>query len=195
MKLKETYQKAPIYWPYWLTEEEQERIVKAAAESDSAKRDTIIIAGMLYLGLTAKEAATIRYCTANGDAIEREGGGAFLHIPNAYRRKIYGAMGNIDTIPLTERLIKCTQKEAEEAAERIITRSGFAAEIGKLRIRRTAARLHYINGWTWEGDIRQWFTEINFIRPKQNRVLYYREKTAEEEKAEQEALLDNLYED
>ena len=191
MKAKETYQKAPMYWPWWFSDEEQERIIKAAAAGDNARRDVIIIAGMLFLGLSAKEAAAIRYCTANGDAIERKGGAAFLHIPNAYRRMIYKAMGEIDTIPLTDRLISCTQKEAEEAAEGVLSRAGIAAEIGLLRLRRTAARLHYVNGWTWEGDILKWFSDIEYI-PEEHKVLYYREKTDAEEREEMDAAINNM---
>ena len=194
MKIKETYQKAPMYWPWWLSDEEQERIIKAAEAGEDARRDTVIIAGMLYLGLTAKEAAAIRYCTANGDAIERKGGAAFLHIPNAYRRIIYSAMGELDTIPLTDRLITCTQKDAEAAAEAVLSRAGIAAEVGLLRLRRTAARLHYVNGWTWEGDILKWFSDIEYI-PEEHKVLYYREKTDAEEAEEMAAALNELYDD
>lgn len=191
MTAKETYQKDIMYWPVWLSDAEQERIIKAAAAGEDARRDTVIIAGMLYLGLTAKEAAAIRYCTANGDAIERKGGAAFLHIPNAYRRLIYGAMGELDTIPLTDKLITCTQKEAEAAAEGVLSRAGIAAEVGLLRLRRTAARLHYVNGWTWEGDILKWFSDIEYI-PEEHKVLFYREKTDAEEQAELDAAMEKM---
>lgn len=179
MNGKEIYKKEPMYWPMWLSDEEQAQIITAAEEGENARRDIIIIAGMMFLGLSAKEAAAIRYCTVNGDAIERKGGAAFLHIPNAYRRMIYKAIGDISTVPLADRVISCTQKEAEEAAEAVLSRAGFAAEVAALRMRRTAARLHYMNGWTWEGDILRWFRDIESI-PEGNKVLYYREETEEE---------------
>jgi len=191
MTARETYKKDPMYWPMWLSDAEQERIIKAAEAGENARRDTVIIAGMLYLGLTEKEAAAIRYCTANGDAIERKGGAAFLHIPNAYRRIIYGAMGELETIPLTEKLITCTQKEAEEAAAEVLSRAGISAEVGALRLRRTAARLHYLNSWTWEGDILKWFSDIEYI-PEEHKVLYYREKTDAEEQAELDEAMKNM---
>lgn len=191
MKAQEIYQDAVIGWPLWLSDDEQKRIIKAASEGENPKRDIIIIAGMLLLGLSAKEAAGLRYCTVNGDAIEKKGGAAFLHIPNTYRRMIYKAVGELETIPLTDKLLTCTQKEAEEAAAAVLSRAGFAADVAILRMRRTAARLHYLNGWTWEGDIKRWFSDIGYI-PEENRELYYREQTEAEERAAIERALENM---
>ena len=188
MKAKEIYQREPHLWPRWLSEEEQERLIKAAAQGENARRDSIIIAAMLYLGMSPEDAVMVRYCTANGDAVENRHWKAFLHIPNEYRRMIRGAIGEAVTVQLTERLTDCRQKDAEAVVNQVFSRAGLVTDNSVMRLQRTAARLHYVNGWTWEGDIKRWFPDIDYI-PGRNKVLYYRTKTDEEEQAEIDAAI------
>ena len=191
MKAKEIYQREPHLWPRWLSEEEQEKLIQAAAEGENARRDSIIIAAMLYLGMSAEDAVMVRYCTANGDAVENRHWKAFLHIPNEYRRMIRGAIGEAVTVQLAERLTDCRQKDAEAVVNQVFSRAGLVTDNCVMRLQRTAARLHYVNGWTWEGDIERWFPDIEYI-PECNRVLYYRTKTDAEIQAQIDATIERM---
>lgn len=191
MKVKEIYQQEPRLWPRWLSDEEQERVLRAAAEGENAGRDSIIIAAMMYLGMGAEDATMIRYCTVNGDAVEDRNGRAFLHIPRQYRQVIREAIGEAVTIRLTDRLTDCSKKEAESLAIQVFSRAGIVTDNCLLRLQRTAARLHYVNGWTWEGDIKRWFRDMEYIEDR-NKVLYYRTKTDEEEQAEIDEAIMNM---
>jgi len=169
---KEIYSGRPDLWPRWLDEAEQGRLLEAAKSGAEAKRDTLIIAAMMYLGLSAAEASKVCFCTACGDAIEDRKRGAFLHIPNDYRKIVAEMVEDGEIIRLKDRLIDCTQKDAENAVKQVFQRAGMAVEYCFMRLKRTAAHLHYINNWTWCGDIERWFYEIGFIKSC-NKALYY----------------------
>lgn len=172
MTNKEMYSRAPHIWPKWLDEAEREQLLQAAKSGVEAERDTLIIAAMLYLGLSAVEASKVRFCTACGDAIEDRKRGAFLHIPNEYRKIVAETIGKKENIWLKDRLTECTQKDAENAVKQVFQRAGLEVEYCFMRLKRTAAHLHYINEWTWSGDIERWFYEIGFIKDY-NKSLYY----------------------
>lgn len=172
MTNKEMYSRAPGEWPRWLDETEQERLLKAARSGENAERDTLIIAAMLYLGLSAVEASKIRFCTACGDAIEDRKRGAFLHIPNEYRKIIAETVGKKENIWVKDRLTECTEKDAENAVKQAFQRAGIEVEYCFMRLKRTSAHLHYSNEWTWSGDIERWFYEIGFIKDSE-KSLYY----------------------
>lgn len=176
------FQTEPEKWPHWLTDAEMQKVIRAAKEGENAKRDTLLTAAVLYLGLTPEEAAGIRYCTANGDAIENRNiyNRALLHIPNEYRRMINEALGEQDSFYLLDRLTDCAAADAAEAIAQVFDRAGLPKKNAAIRLRRTAARLHYLKGWTPERELFNWFSDIDSI-PDENKTFYYREKTDKDE--------------
>lgn len=190
MTEREIYKERPEAWPKWLSEEEQERLIQAAREGENAKRDTLLLAGMMYLGLDAGEAAGIQYCRACGDALENERRKAFRHIPGEYRRLVYEMMEKGKPLRLSDTFIDCTKATAEKAIKELFDRAGISGNALQ-RLKRTAARLHYSRNWTREEYILRWFPEVGEIAPE-NKVLFFREKTEAEEQAELDKAIENM---
>lgn len=175
----------------WLNAAEIEKIIEAAKAGDNARRDMILLANCLYLGLDGKAAAGVRYCTACGDAIENRTRGAFLHIPNEYRRIIADAAARSSApFQLKDRLTDCEPEAAEGVIASVFERAGLSTFNCIERVRRTAARLHYVNQWTREEEIARYFPEVAEAAPPESGALYYREKTD----TEIQAALERMYE-
>lgn len=172
MTNKEIYSNMPGKWPRVLQEEERKRLFEAAKCGEESEKNILLLASMLYLGLSVDEVIKIRFCTVCGDAIENRKRGAFLHIPNEYRKMVFEIVKNRENIQLKERLIECTKKEAENLIIHIFIRAGIDTEFCFMRIKRTAAHLHYINGWTWSGNIERWFFEMGFIKSIDKSAYY-----------------------
>lgn len=166
-------------WPKWMEREEINAIMEAAKAGDNTERDIFILAAMVYLGVNIEKAVNIQFCTACGDAIEDIKRQAFLHIPNEYRYIISEAIEKKRKIKLYERLTNSTVEEAEEGIKMIFSRAGISTDHYLMRLSRTAARLHYVNRWTNEENIKAWFEEIDYIEEK-IKELFYKTMTADE---------------
>lgn len=171
----------------WLNGAEINKLFDAAQAGENPRRDMIILAAVLYLGLDIKDAVKVRYCTACGDAIENRKRGAFLHIPNEYRRIVSEAAAG--GFQLKDRLTDSTPEEAEEAINTTFSRAGLVNVNTVNQLRRTAARLHYVNMWTREEELKRYFPEVAEARPEENGVLFYREQTEAEEQAALDAAI------
>ena len=174
MTNKEMYSRSPGEWPRWLDETDQERLLKAARSGADAERDTLIIATMMYLGLSAREASKISVNTVFEDAIEDRKRGAFLHIPNEYKKIVLEIVKKKENFSFDDRLIQCTMKDAESAVTQAFQRAGIDIQHCFMRLKRTAAHLHYNNEWTPIDYIERWFYEIGFIKNFEI-SLYYRD--------------------
>lgn len=192
MTNRDAYKGPRETWPRVLTEREREAVLQAAREGEDAERSLLIIAAMLYLGLSVLEAAKVRYCTACGDAVEDVKRKAFLHVPPEYRRILLEVIEGRGGVCMADQVITCTQKEAENAVKGAFIRAGLSPEFCFMRLRRTAAWMHYENQWTPGPYIERWFKETEYIRETQ-REYFYREKTEEDIQAEIEKTLEGMY--
>jgi integrase len=183
MTNRDAYEGPRETWPRVLTEREREAVLQAAREGEDAERSLLIVAAMMYLGLPVLEAAKVRYCTACGDAVEDVKRKAFLHVPPEYRRILLEVIEGRGQVYMGEQLITCTQKEAENAVKSAFERAGIPKEFCFMRLRRTAAWMHYENQWTPGPYIERWFKEIDYIKDKQQQY-FYREKTDDDIQAE-----------
>lgn len=150
------------------TDREINQLKNAAISGDNSRRDIVLLFNMLYLGLDAKEAAGVCYCTAFGDAIENRQKMAFLHIPIEYRRMIQDLTREAGNIRLKDRLTDCGEEEAENAVKQILARAGISINEYTEKAKRTAARLHYQNAWTHEDYIKRYFSDIKNVIPEES---------------------------
>ena len=111
---------------------------------------------------------------------------AFLHIPAEYRRLLQEVIDGHGLVHMADQLIICTHKEAENAVKGAFGRAGLSTEFCFMRLRRTAAWMHYQNQWTPGPYIERWFKEIDYIKDTQ-RQYFYREKTEDDIQAEFDA--------
>lgn len=188
MTIRDAYKGPRERWPRVLTEQERKAVLQAAREGEDAERALLIVAAMLYLGLPVLEAAKVRYCTACGDAVEDMTRKAFLHVPPEYRRILLEVIEGRSGTRMADQMITCTQKEAENAVKGAFVRAGLSPEFCFMRLRRTAAWLHYENQWTPGPYIERWFKEIDNIKDTQ-RQYFYREKTEDDIQAEIDATI------
>ena len=193
MTMQEAYSGAREKWPQVLREKEREAILQAARakEGEDAKRSLLIIGAMLYLGLPVLEAAKVRFCTACGDAVEDTRRKAFLHIPSEYHNIFAEALESRCPVHITDQLVTCTQKEAENAVKSTFDSAGISHELCFMKLRRTSAWLHHENKWTPDVYIERWFKEIEYIKEKQGQY-FYREKTDADIQAEIDAVMERL---
>lgn len=176
----------------WLKAAEIEKVIEAAKAGEDPRRDMILLANCLYLGMDGKAAVNVRYCSACGDAIENRTRGAFLHIPNEYRRIIAEAARSSAPFQLKDRLTDTEPEAAESVIASVFARAGLDTVNGIERLRRTAARLHYVNQWTREEEIARYFPEVAEAAPPENGVLYYRTQTDAEEQAQADKGMQSL---
>lgn len=178
MTNREIFTGIPETWPTWLDEEKIDLILDAAREGEEAERDVCIIAGMVYLGLSAVEASKMPVYRALGEAIADRKTRNTLIVPDEYRaiatKVLHTQVERGIVFNYGNRLVECTQAQAKAVAEQVFQRAGLKTENCEKRLRRTAARLHYKNDWTDEHNIRKWFySEIRYIE-EENEELYYK---------------------
>lgn len=178
MTNREIFTGIPETWPTWLDEEKIDLILNAAREGEEAERDLCIIAGMVYLGLSAVEASEMPVYRALGDAISDPKTRNTLIVPDEYHaiatKVLHTQVDRGVIFNYGNRLVECTKAQAKAVAEQVFRRAGLKTENCEKRLRRTAARLHYKNDWTDEHNIRKWFhSEIRYIE-EENEELYYK---------------------
>ena len=169
LRLKETYNSGtrPEEWPRPLAEEERKAVLSAA---DAAGRDAFcVVAAMLYMGLRPNEAADIPFRRAVGDAIEING--RFLHIPAEYKNAVLRKFEGVPFL-LNQRLTDYRETDAAAAAVAAFDAAGLDTAGAWLRLRRTAAQLHYMYRWTRAEDIERWFSETRRMNGYLKEVYY-----------------------
>lgn len=167
--LRDTYNKknSPLEWPRPLKTTERTAVLNAAKK---AGRDAhITVAAMLYLGARPLDVVTMAVYNALGDAIKM--GHGFLAVPWEFKtivdNEIYGLGIHYD-----ERVTENTEQEAMEEMEAAFDAAGLDTDGAWLRLRRTAAILHYVYGWTKEDYIKDCFTET-YRMPGRLKDVYY----------------------
>ena len=167
--LRDTYKKGtrPGEWPRPLTEDEQEAVLKAAAE---AGRDAhITVAAMIYLGARPLDVANMAVYAALGEAIKL--GNGFIAVPWDFKSIVVEYLQGTG-IKYGEKVTDYIEREAAAAAVAAFDAAGLDTAGAWLRLRRTAATLHHAHRWTKDSYIEDCFTEITRI-DDDYKELYY----------------------
>lgn len=156
--LKDAYRKGarPEQWPRPLTDAEQAAILTASA--DAGKDAHITVAAMLYIGARPLDVVNMPVYAALGDAIKM--GKGFIAVPWKFKSIVIEYLHGTDT-KYGERVTENTEREAAAAAVAAFDAAGLDTSGAWLRLRRTAAILHHVNGWTKDSYIEDCFTEID----------------------------------
>ena len=146
-------------WAKALTDAEWMAIWQAAARL--GEETFVIIAAMLYTGATPQEAARMRVYEAMGEAVKR--GRGYLPIPQVFRRIIAERMKR-ENLGYDWYITSITGPRAEAAVIAVFEKAGIDTDKAWLRLRRTAACIHYAGFGTKAKDIEACFSELSRIR-------------------------------